>query len=148
VSRIARPITVLRDRQAAGQLRRELLGRHLGHPRDELLREQLRHLFRPQPPRKDPLARLGVLQRLRQELMEEQDLDPFAAHHVDERVELLARAAHPDHVVEQQLVAVRGRQALVGEIGPMHDHRAERSDFGVRAQLGCGGSGHATTPFD
>ena len=51
---------------------------------------------------------------------------PRDAHQVDERVVLLARAARPDHVVEQQLVAVRRRQPLVREVRAVDDHAAQR----------------------
>ena len=88
-----------------------------------------------------PLARVAVLERLGEQLVEQQHLDAALAHQVDERVELLAGAAHPDHVVEQQLVAVRRRQALVREVGPVDDHAAQRPDLGRDAELGGGGRG-------
>ena len=72
---------------------------------------------------------------------------PRVAHQVDERVELLARPAHPDHVVEQQLVAVGRRQALVREVGAVDDHAAQRPDLGGDAEAGGGGrGGHGCSP--
>ena len=75
--------------------------------------------------------RRRVLERLPQQIVEEQDLDAATAHQIDERVVLLPRPADPDHVVEQQLVTVRRRQALMGEIRAVDDHRPKRSDLGV-----------------
>jgi hypothetical protein len=49
--------------------------------------------------------------------VEQQHVDAALAHHVDERVVLLTRATYPDDVVEEQLVAVRGRQPLVARSG-------------------------------
>ena len=73
-----------------------------------------------------------------EQLVEEQDLDAAVAHQVDERVELLARAPHPDHVVEQQLVAVGRREPLVREVGPVDHHRSELSPPGGGAQGAVG----------
>jgi hypothetical protein len=74
--------------------------------------------------------------------VEEQDLDVMFPHQVDERVVLLPRAADPDDVVEEQLVAVRRRQALVREVRPVHDHRPQRPDLGAHAEGGFGDCGH------
>ena len=95
------------------------------------LREHHGDLLGPQPSREQPLARLRVLERLGEQVVEEQDLDAALAHQVDEGVVLLARAPHPDDVVEEQLVAVRRRQALVRQVGPVDHHRPERPDLGV-----------------
>ena len=74
--------------------------------------------------------------------MQEQHLDAALAHQVDEGVVLLAGAPHPDHVVEQQLVAVRGREPLVLEVGPVHHHGSQLADLGVGAERRCGDGGH------
>ena len=88
-----------------------------------------------------PLARPAVRERLGEQLVEEQHLDAALAHQVDERVELLARAAHPDDVVEQQLVAVRRRQPLVREVRAVDDDAAQRPDLRGDAEVGGGGRG-------
>ena len=53
------------------------------------------------------LSALGIVQRLCQQLVEQQHLDATAPHQIDEAVELLARATDPDDIVEQQVVTVR-----------------------------------------
>ena len=73
---------------------------------------------------------VGLGERLRQQLVQQQHLDPARAHQVDERVELLAGAPHPDHVVEQQVVAVGGGQALVREVRAVDHHGVQRPDLG------------------
>ena len=65
----------------------------------------------------------------------EQHLDAALAHQVDERVVLLPGAPHPDHVVEEQLVAVRRREPLVREVGPVHHDRSERPDLRVARRV-------------
>ena len=129
----------LGQRHAARQARCQLLGRHLGHPRRQLAGEDRGDLLRAQLALQHPLARGRIRERLGQQLVEQQHLDAALAHHVDERVELLPRAAHPDDVVEQQLVAVRGGQSLVGEVGAVDDHAAERADLRSDAKFGGGG---------
>ena len=98
------------------------------------LGEHHRDVLRADAPREQPFACLGVLERLGEQLVQEQDLDAALAHQVDEGVELLAGAAHPDDVVEEQLVAVRRREPFVREVGPVHHHRLELADLGVRSQ--------------
>ena len=88
-----------------------------------------------------PVARVAVLERLGQQLVEQQDLDAALAHEVDERVELLPRAAHPDHVVEQQLVAVGRGQPLVREVRAVDDDAVQGPDLGCDAECGGGGRG-------
>ena len=131
----------LGQRHAAGQARGQLLGRHLRHPRRQLAREDRRDLLRAQLALEQPVARVAVLERLGEQLVEQEHLDAALAHEVDERVELLAGPAHPDHVVEQQLVAVRRRQALVRQVRAVDDDAAQRPDLGGDAELGGGGRG-------
>ena len=136
----------LGDRNPAGHPRRELVARHLAHPRREFSREHRGHLLRSQSAREEPFAGVSIFERLRQKLVEEEDLDAAVAHEIDERVELLSRAPDPDHVVEEKLMAVRGRQPLVRKIRPVHHHRPQRADLGVCAERRRGGSGHSVSP--
>ena len=122
--------------QAAGEDRRELGGGHpLVHSVRAAEKTAVTSSGRSRRSR-DPLPRLRVLERLGEQVVEEQHLDAALAHQVDEGVVLLARAAHPDHVVEEQLVAVRRREALVGEVGPVDHHGPQRSDLRVGAEGG------------
>ena len=111
---------------------------HRAHPVGHLAREQGGHLLGAQPPLEHPLTGVVVLERLGQQVVEQQHLDAAPAHHLDERVELLLGAAHPDHVVEQELVAVGRREALVRQVGAVDDHRAQRPDLRVGADRRCG----------
>ena len=49
---------------------------------------------------------------------------------------LLAGAAHPQHVVEQQFVVVAGRQPRQLEVGPVNHHLAQLADLGMDAKRG------------
>ena len=132
----------LEQRDPARQMRGQVLGGHLCQPLPQRLGEHDGDVLGPDAASKQPFATVGVLHRLCQQLVEEQNLDVPFAHEVDEGVVLLPRAADPDHVVEKELVAVRRRQPLVGEVWTMHHHHPELSDLGVGAQHGLGGSAH------
>jgi hypothetical protein len=68
------------------------------------------------------------------------DEDALAAQHLDERVVFLARAAGPEHVVEQQLVAVARGEPVELEAGPVNDGLSEPTDFGADPErVGHGG---------
>ena len=58
-------------------------------------------------------------------------LDAALGERIGERVVLLPRALHPDHVVEQQIVLVARRQPLELEPRTVHEHRPERADLRV-----------------
>ena len=55
-----------------------------------------------------PGARLLVLERLGQQLVQVEHLDAALAHLQHEVVVVLLRLLHPEHVVEQQIVALPG----------------------------------------
>ena len=97
-------------------------------------REHRRDLLGPQPAASSHSRAVGVGERLGQQVVEQQHLDAALAHQVDERVVLLAGAPHPDHVVEEQLVAVGGGQPLVREVRAVHHHGAQRPDLGGDAE--------------
>ena len=65
----------------------------------------------------DPLLGLGLGQRLREQLLGLEDLDPAIAHHLAERVVLGLGLADPQHVVEEQLLRVRRREPPVFQPG-------------------------------
>ena len=80
-------------------------------------------------------ARLGILECLRQHLVQIQHLDPALLHLEPEIVVVLLGLMHPDHVVEQQIVAVAGGEAQMGEPGPADHHRPQLADLRVNAEL-------------
>ena len=143
-----RPADVVRQllfRQPAREDRGQVRSGQPARPFGQRLREDRRHLLGPEAALQDPLARFLVLHRLRQQLVEEQHLDVFLAHQVDEGVVLLPCAPHPDHVVEQERLAVRRREALVCDVRPVHHDRAQLADLRVDAERGLGGSAHAVS---
>ena len=83
----------------------------------------------------DPLLGFWDCNRLGQEVVHFDDLDPAVAHLLHE-VEMVALGGlDPDHVIEQQLVAVGGRQALMGAPGRADHHLAQLSDLRVHAEV-------------
>ena len=78
-----------------------------------------------------PLARDLVGQRLREQVLEVQHLDAAITQHVGKGVVLLPGALHPQHVVEQQVGAVRRRQPLELEIGTVQHHLPQPPHLGI-----------------
>jgi hypothetical protein len=141
--------------QAAGR-ERELVD---GDASDEHLRQSLRRQLT-QPPAQaaaQPRAQVDLAQRLvdqrradagdrqglGQQLLEIEDLDAAPAQGCREGVVLVARAADPRQVVEQQLVLVGRRQAAQLEVGAVEDDTPQRADLraDVQATGGRGGGG-------
>ena len=106
-----------------------------GHAADQELRHR-RRLHRlhplPGPPRggdphlplaqdvaADPFPCRRRGQRLGQQPLGEENLDAAVAHRLDEHVVLGLGPGHPDHVVEQQFLRVRRRQAAVLKARPV-----------------------------
>jgi hypothetical protein len=83
----------------------------------------------------DPRPGLGHSHRLRQELVHLQHLDAAVAHLGDEVEVIPLGVVDPQHVVEQQCVAVRRGEALVGAAGGAHQDLAELAHLGVDAEL-------------
>ena len=136
----------LLHRQAAGELRRELLAPASRCSHSVSAPENIdRDLLGPQPALEHPVARPVVLERLGKQVVEEQHLGLRFAHQRDEGVVLLLRAADPDDVVEEKVVAVGRREPLVGEVGPVHQHRPQLPDFGVGAQGSLRSDVHQST---
>ena len=55
------------------------------------------------------------------------------AHLVDEVEVVTTGVLHPQHIVEQQVVAVGRSEALVSQAGRAHEHLAQLADLGVNA---------------
>ena len=84
----------------------------------------------------DPFLGFGDRHCLCQQIVHLDDLDPAVAHLLH-KVEMVALGGlDPDHVVEQQLVAVARRQPLVGAPRRANHHLAQLADLGVHA-VGC-----------
>ena len=108
-----------------------LAARHLLEPGPQHLGPDRPDAVDRDQPVEDPAARLGILDGLRQEVVQIQDLDAALAHLQHEVVVVLLGLVDPDHVVEQQLVAVAGREPLVREAGTADHHGPELADLRV-----------------
>ena len=113
----------------------ELGGRQLLQPSADDPGGDHAAMVRGDPAVEHEAARLGILEGLRQHLVQIQDLDPALLHLQQEVVMVLLGLVHPDHVVEQQIVAVAGREALMGKTGPADHHRPQLADLRVNAEL-------------
>ena len=69
------------------------------------------------------------------------DHDAPRAQRVGERVVLLLRPAHPEHVVEEQVGGVVGGQALEFQAGAVQYHLPEAANFGIHVKHGTPGQG-------
>src|SRR6185503_5133577 len=151
----------LRDREAADEVLRERLRpealQRPAHvldqagPHDVLRRDELDEAA--------PDPGIGG-EGFRQQVLDVEDLDVALAQPGDELVVLLLGALDPQHVIEQELVMVPGRQALQAQVRPMDDDLAELADLRRdvepgRRPLGGAGAGpvgggcrrcHAMTP--
>ena len=74
--------------------------------------------------------------RLGQQVVQLDDLDVAVAHLVHEVEVVAAGVLHPQHVVEQQVVAVGRREPLVRQTRRAHQHLAQLADLGVNAVAG------------
>ena len=103
-------------RQAADQRFGELAVVEALEVAAQLVDEAEAHLVRHDLVVEDPLLALGHRHRLGQQVVHLHDLDAAVAHLGDE-VEVVALGVlDPQHVVEQQLVAVGRRQARVRDV--------------------------------
>ena len=117
----------------------------LVEPRPQDPRERRPDLVRGDPPVEHEGAGLGaVAEDVGEQVLDVVDLDAAVLHLQHEVGVVRARLLHPDHVVEQEVVAVAGRQPLVGERRARHHHLAELADLRMDAELhgqtslGCG----------
>ena len=74
-------------------------------------------------------------QRLGEQVRQQEHLDASLAHPSDELVVLVLRPLDPQHVVEQQVVVVRRRQALQAEVRAVDHHLAQLADLGMHTEL-------------
>jgi hypothetical protein len=83
----------------------------------------------------DPRLALGHRHRLGQQVVHLDDVDAAISHLADE-IEVVALGVfHPQHVVEEQLVAVGWRQPRMGAAGCADHHLAQLAHFRVDAEF-------------
>ena len=85
-------------------------------------------------PVQDVVARLRDLQGLGEQIAEVVDHDAPRAQRVGERVVLLLRPAHPEHVVEEQVGGVVGGQPLEFQARAVQYHLPQAADFGIHVK--------------
>ena len=83
----------------------------------------------------DPLLGLGDGDGLGEQVVHLDDLDAAVAHLLHEVEVVALGVVDPQHVVEQQLVAVGRRQALVRAARRADHHLAQLADLGVDAEV-------------
>ena len=124
---------------ALGDAADEALGefdrRHLVQPGAQLVQAGQRHRVGIDLAVEHPGAGLRILQRRCQEVVHLQHLDPSLAHHLAEAVVLRLGLVNPDDVVEEQVVAVVGRQPHVGQPRPADHDLAQPTDLRVDTEL-------------
>jgi hypothetical protein len=91
-------------------------------------------VLRRHAPVEDEGAGLLVVQRFAEELREIEHLDTPFLHLRHKVVVVLARLVNPYDIVEQQIVAVAGGEALMGPARWADHHRLQLSDLGVDAE--------------
>ena len=84
----------------------------------------------------DVCARLRDLQGLGEQIAVVVNDDTPRAQRIGERVVLGLRAAHPEHVVEEQVGGVVRSQALEFKVRAVQDHLSQAADFGIHVKHG------------
>ena len=82
----------------------------------------------------NPSASIGNIQRFGEQGHGVQDLDPFAAHDIGKDGVVLDRLLDPEHIVEQQFLAIVRGQAPMGEAGWRDDNLPQLAGFGMYAK--------------
>jgi hypothetical protein len=129
------------ERDAADEHLRQALGRELVHPAAQALAQPRTEVDVAQRAFQYGAAHAVDRQRLGQQLLEVEDLDAPPAQGVGEGVVLLARAADPRQVVEEQLVLVGRRQTPQLEVGAVEDDTPQRADLRAHVQASDGRGG-------
>jgi len=84
----------------------QLGGRHCIQPGADCLRDNAPDAVWSYPPIENPSACFGIDDRLSQQLVQLQNLDPALLHFEGEVVVVLLRLLHPDDIVKQQIVTI------------------------------------------
>src|SRR6185503_9099613 len=125
----------IRNRNPADQMIRELVGRHFIQPGPERLRCPQADCIGRDPAIEDEAPSLLALQGLPEQLVELQNLDSALLHLHHEIVVVLLRLLHPDHIVEEKVLAIPRRQALMGEAWAADHDGPQLAYLGVDAKL-------------
>ena len=111
-----------------------LLRRQLVEPRPHGVRRSQANGIGRDAPVEHELAAVFGFQGFCEQIVQLEHFDTTLLHLQHEVVVVLLRLVHPQHVVEQKILAVAGREPLVREPGPTHHHRAQLANFRVNAE--------------
>jgi len=124
-------------RHTADEVTRQRFGGQFPQPALELVEHAHAHVVGCDLALQHPFARGRDGQGFREQLAHLQHLDAAVLHLGDEVEMVGACLLHPEHVVEQQPVAVRWRQAFVRQAGRAHQHAPQLAHLGIHAQPDC-----------
>ncbi len=133
-----RPERQVGRRQPAGQPVRQVRPGQAVHPCPQLPAHAHAHMGGRDPVVQHPGAGLRELERFGQQPAHVEHLDPLAAHRLREGVMVGLRPLDPEHVVEEQRLAVLRRQAAMGEAGAADHHLPQPSGLGMDAECRFG----------
>ena len=105
---------------AADKTLGQLAGWHLVQPASQLLQPNAAHRIGRDLPVEQPGTRFGIRDCLRQQLVHIDDIDAAVTHLLDEGVVLLLSLLDPDHIIEEQIVAVVRGEPHVCQARPAH----------------------------
>ena len=130
---------------AADQEVRQLIRREFGQPRPDLVAQARADEVIGDLAVQHPVTALGYGDHLGEQVLQLEDLDVVVLDLRHEIEVVASRLLQPDHVVEQQLVAVLRGQSLVGEPWCAHQDPPQLSGLGPDSQSGFGR--HSTARF-
>ena len=121
--------------QAADQGFRELAVREAVEVALDLVDQAEAHLVRHHLIVEDPLLRFGDRHRLSEQVVHLDHIDAAVAHLLNEVEVIALGVVHPHDVVEQQRVAIGGREALVRPARRADHDLAQLADFRVNTVI-------------
>ena len=108
----------------------QLIRLHVREPSTDLVHQGQAHGVLRRDEVDQPLPGFWAgIERLSEERLQQEDLDPALAHPLHELVVLVLRTLDPEHVVEQQVVVVGGRQPLEAEPGSVDHHLSQATNL-------------------
>ena len=88
----------------------------------------------------NPLLAFRNRYRFGQQAVHLDHIDAAVAHFGHEIEVIAFGVLHPHHIIEQQVVAIAGREALMGTAGCTDHDLTQLADFRVDAEFGLAGS--------
>src|SRR5690606_8832032 len=121
--------------QASDEKFCQLCARQRIHPRTQLGHHTHTNMIPADPVIQNPGPCLGDIQGFSQQLVDVEHLASAGAHQLDEHIVILLRLLDPEYVVEQECIAVAGRQSAVGQSRPANNNLPKNTGFRMNAQF-------------